>query len=105
MLLDVIREPLRFRIRLHGSVMAEAAAYELTGKWIDELPIGDFRTYVLRRCAALIASGEPIAVHHSRTLDGQRRRYEALWLPFSDDGAVVTMLMCALVYDRDRAQQ
>ncbi|MGO8919192.1 MAG: response regulator [Stellaceae bacterium] len=105
MLLDVVGEPLRFRVRLHGTAMTETAGYELTGKWIDELPISDYRTYVLARCEALVASGEPTVVHHNRVLDGKRRRYEALWLPFSDDGTGVTMLLCALFYQRDGSEQ
>jgi CheY-like chemotaxis protein len=105
MLLDVIREPLRFRVRLHGTALAAAAGYELTGKWMDELPIRDYRTYVIGRCEALVASGEPMVVHHSRILDGKRQRYEALWLPFSDSGTDVTVLLCALVYHGDTAEQ
>ncbi|HEX3498365.1 MAG TPA: hypothetical protein VHT04_03490 [Stellaceae bacterium] len=35
-------------------------------------------------------------------LDGRRRNYEALWLPFADDGSAVTMLLCALIYENRR---
>jgi hypothetical protein len=33
------------------------------------------------------------------------RRYEALWLPFSDDGHNVTMLLCALIYEPARTSR
>lgn len=102
MLLDVLRDPLRFHVRLHGTAMAMRAQYELTGKLLDELPITDYRAYVIERCKALVASGAPLVVHHGRTLDGRTRRYEALWLPFSDDSVNVTMLLCALIYDREQ---
>lgn len=101
MLLDVIRDPLRFRVRVHGTDMALRAGYELTGKYLDELPITDYRRYVRARCEGLVARGEPLLVHHDRMLDGHLRRYEALWLPLSDDGQQVTALVCALIYDRD----
>jgi len=40
-----------------------------------------------------------LAVRHNRILDGRIRRYEALWLPLSDDDCTVTMLLCALIYE------
>ena len=98
LLVDVLRNPLRFRMRVHGTEMARRAQYDLTGKLLDELPIADYRNYVLERCTRLAASGEPVLVHGERVLDGRNHRYEALWLPLSETGAEVTMLLCALVY-------
>jgi hypothetical protein len=98
MLLDVLSQPLRFRFRLHGSELARHAGYDLTGSLIDDLPNPDYRSYVLERCMRLVETAKPTLVHHDRVLDNRRRRYEALWLPFSDDGASVTMLLCALIY-------
>jgi hypothetical protein len=102
MLIDVIREPLRFRVRLHGTALVKLSAYELTGKLLDELPDTAYRAYAIERCRGLIESGEPAIVHHDRVLDGRRRNYEALWLPFSDDGSIVTMLLCALIHENRR---
>jgi hypothetical protein len=101
-LVDVLREPLRFRVRIHGTEMTRRARYDLTGKLLDELPITDFRNYVIERCTRLVETGEPTLVHHNRILDGQHRRYEALWLPLSADGAEVTMLLAALIYKDQR---
>ena len=98
LLIDVLREPLRFRVRLHGAEMTARAHYDLTGKFLDELPDPAYRDYTLRRCEALVRSGEPLAVRRDRTLDGRPRPYEALWLPFSEDGVDVTMLVCGLIY-------
>lgn len=99
MLVDVLREPLRFRVRLHGDNLVRRADYDLTGKMLADLPISDYRTYVIGRCTGLVDTGEPLAVQHDRVLDGRSRRYEALWLPFSENDADVTMLLCALIYD------
>jgi hypothetical protein len=98
MLVDVLREPLRFRVRLHGANLAARATYDLTGKLMDEVPITDYRRYVIARCEGLVETGEPILVHHNRIIDGRSRQYEALWLPLSDTGVDVTMLLCALIY-------
>jgi hypothetical protein len=102
MLVDVLREPLRFRVRLHGTDMVLRAHYDLTGRLIDELPDSEFSAYVLARCRRLVETAEPLRVAGDRALDGRVHRYEALWLPLSDDGARVTMLMCALIYQPDR---
>lgn len=102
MLADVLRDPLRFRIRLHGTEMVRRANYDLTSKFLDDLPVADYRDYVIDRCKALVADGEPLLVHHNRILDNRLRQYEALWLPFSENGVDVSMLLCALIYDIDR---
>ena len=99
MLLDVVHEPLRFRVRVHGTEMVMRAGYELTGKFLDDLPITDYRRYVRERCEGLVRDGEPLLIRHNRALDGRTRRYEAIWLPFADDGERVSMLLCALIYD------
>ena len=103
-LFDVLRDPLRFRIRVHGTEMVAVAGYDLTGKFVDDLPITDFRRYVLARCESMLRQGEPLLVRHNRTLDGRQRRYEAVWLPLSDDGQQVTMLLAALIYELPREQ-
>jgi len=46
----------------------------------------------------VIETKEAAVVRHDRVLDGKYRRYEALWLPFSDDSMEVNMLLCALIY-------
>ena len=103
MLLDVVRDPLRFRVRVHGTEMVVRAGYELTGKFLDDLPITDYRLYVRERCEGLVRDGEPLLIRHNRALDGKRRRYEAVWLPFGDDDKTVSMLLCALIYDWQRS--
>jgi hypothetical protein len=100
MLVDVLREPLRFRVRLHGVEITQRVHYDLTGKLLDEIPESDYRRYALKRCRDLVAAARPLRVEQDRELDGQLHRYEALWLPLSDDQVRVTMLMCGLVYHR-----
>ena len=104
-LFDVLRDPLRFRVRVHGTEMVAKAGYDLTGKFLDALPITDYRRYVLARCESLVRDGESLLVWHDRTLNGKARRYEALWLPLSADGQRVTMLLAAMIYDAQREQQ
>ena len=98
MLVDVLREPLRFRVRLHGSEITQRVHYDLTGKLLDDIPDPEYRRYAIKRCRALVAAARPLRLEQDRELDGRIHRYEALWLPLSDDQVRVTMLMCGLVY-------
>jgi hypothetical protein len=98
LLIDVLPDPLRFRIRLHGSELVRRGGYDLTGKVLDVLPPTDYRKHVIEQCRSLVHSREPAVVHQDRVLDGRDRVYEALWLPLSEDGTNVTMLICGLIY-------
>lgn len=102
LLLDVLRHPLRFRYRLHGAEITSRVGYDLTGKLLDEMPDPEYRDYAIRRCQELVETGEPLVIRRDRTLYGKPGSYEALWLPFSEDGVNVTMLLCGLIYDTSR---
>ncbi|HYM30786.1 MAG TPA: PAS domain-containing protein [Candidatus Cybelea sp.] len=98
MLVEVQREPQRFRVRLHGSHMVQRAGYDMTGKWLDELPGPEYRAYVIERCRGLVETRKPLVTVHDRILDGRAWRYEVLWLPFSENGRDADVLLCALIY-------
>jgi hypothetical protein len=97
LMVDVLRESQRFRVRLHGADMAERMNYDLTGKWLDETPRPEYRAYMLNHCRAIVANCKPKLVVNDLVLGGRISRYEALWLPYSDDGFRVDMLICAIV--------
>lgn len=98
MLMDVLRDPQRFRVRLHGVNVVARMHYDMTGKLLDEVPRPEWRAYILDRCRGLAASGEPLLLLNDLLLDGWTSRYEALWLPFSDDGVHVNLLVCGMIY-------
>src|SRR5215471_13459596 len=47
MLVDVLREPLRFRVRLHGTEITRRVFYDLTGKLLDDIPDPEYRHYAV----------------------------------------------------------
>ncbi len=98
MLIEVLCDPQRFRVRLHGTNVVARMHYDMTGKLLDEVPRPEWRAYILDRCRGLAASGTPLLVTNDLMLDGWTSRYEALWLPLSDDGTNVDMLACAMIY-------
>src|SRR5258708_21325023 len=48
-LLDVQHEPLRFRYRLVGSVLAAGAGYDFTRSYVHDHPPVEYRAYLLAR--------------------------------------------------------
>jgi len=98
MLVDVLHETRRFRVRLHGTNIVSRMYYDMTGKFLDEVPRPEYRSYVLERCRNLVETGEPLVLQNDLMLDGWVSRYEALWLPLSDDGANVDLLICAFIF-------
>lgn len=93
-LVDVIDgDPLRFRIRLHGTNLVEHAGYELTGRFLDELPQPEFRELTRLSFTKVAKTSEPLQLRRDRVLDGRSRRYETLILPLSGDDRRVDMLL------------
>ena len=100
MLIDVLRSPMRFRVRVHGTERVRRAGYDLTDKLIDEIPTPEYRNYAIQRCMGVVEAADAILVHYARELDGRTYRYEAIWLPLSENGKDVTQLLCALIYEK-----
>lgn len=101
MLLDVLREPLRFRFRVYGTKLAARAGYDMTGKMAHDVPNTAHRAALLERCGGLI-EGRAALAHLGQQIIGEHAvPYESLWLPLSDDGRNVTMILGALIC-RDR---
>jgi len=103
LLLDVLADPLRFRFRLHGSLLTTRAGYDMTGRMVDELPNPANRKLLIERCRALVHARQPLAVIDERILGRRRFGYEAVWLPLSGDGRTIDMLLGGLVYRDSRA--
>lgn len=102
-LVDVIDgSPPRFRIRLHGTNLAQRAGYELTGKMLDELPINEFRILAQQTFEKVATSGEPFRGRRDRIIDEKFVRYETVIMPLSDNGERVDRLIIGLIYDDEK---
>lgn len=91
-MIEVHREPLRFRTRLVGAEQARKRGFDFTARWLDELPEG-YRSVVLPRAEAVAERGEAVVSRIRQAVDGRVMDYEALWLPLGADGQTVTMIM------------
>lgn len=98
-LLEITHEPLRFRVRLYGTSVAELRGRDLTGRYLYEdaiTAIGhqtrpwNVETVEQRRPRYKIGDYTDIS-------DGRSGTYNRLGVPLSSDGATVDMLMVGLI--------
>ncbi len=98
LLVDVLHDPLRFRVRLHGTNMVLRAGYDLTGRFIDQLPNAEFRKATEESFARVVEKREPRAWSRKRMIGDRWMDYDTLMLPLSADGRRVDMLLVGFIY-------
>lgn len=59
-LLDVEKEPLRFRYRVVGTDIVQRLGHELTGKLLDDHPNQTFRPLLIQGCRVVYHTGKPV---------------------------------------------
>ncbi|HEX3499296.1 MAG TPA: PAS domain-containing protein [Stellaceae bacterium] len=96
-LLDVLYEPLRFRYRLVGSVLASGAGYDLTGSFVDAHPDVEYRAYVAARYHETVIGRRPTGGTYDLFMDSKLRQYQCLRVPLSDDGQTINMIVAAFI--------
>lgn len=92
-LVDVVGQPRRFRYRLVSTSLTQRLGYEMTGKFLDEIPETEMRAYTERLYLTALEKGTPLHLQDEAMIDGRRWKHEALVLPLSSDGSSVDMLM------------
>ncbi|MDF1794520.1 MAG: PAS domain-containing protein [Thalassobaculaceae bacterium] len=97
-LVDVLRDPLRFRFRLMGVRMVERLGYDMTGKLLDEHPEEKFRAWAIELYTEVVTSAAPVAVASDALLDGRVRKFEAIMLPLASDGRTVDKVLVGQVW-------
>lgn len=97
-LVDVLYDPLRFRFRLMGTLMAQRAGFDLTGRMVDEVPVPDYRDFLLGAYRHTVETGEPNTVLHEQTIQGKPFEFEVLRLPLAEDGEHIDMLLLCPMY-------
>jgi hypothetical protein len=101
-LVDVLNAPRRFRFRLVATILTEHLGYEMTGKFLDQVPQIETRAYTERLYATALERRNPLYARDEIVLDGRRWKHEVLVLPLSSDDRSIDMLMIYRVTDRPR---
>ena len=94
--LDVLREPLQFRVRIQGEALRSWIGGDLTGKTLDQPLPASFPPPV-RDCLT-IAVEAGVAQHWAKEPSPFRSPCpsEALFLPLAEDGVTVDAVLAAL---------
>lgn len=98
LLIDVLREPLRFRYRLIGSKLTERVKRDMTGKYFDEVPEPLYRERLYAWHGGVVEEKVPRGGVTARRLLDRWEPYEILTLPLSTDGVQVDMTLTGLYY-------
>ena len=90
----------RFRYRLIGSAIVARDGFDMTGRYLDELPLMQYRKLMLARLDMLSRDPAPMLVHNQQFYDERWYDYEAIWLPLASDHETVDMLLACQIFAR-----
>src|SRR3546814_16640038 len=94
LLLLEVADGRRFRFRLHGTALVDHVHYDMTGRFVAELPNAENRAVLRQRCRDLPVTKRPSAGPTRRIRGDRRDGSEGLWVPPSEGGENVTLPPC-----------
>ena len=97
-LFDVEQNPLRFRYRLIGADIVRRDGFDLTGRYLDELPLLQYRALIEGRLRMIMEKPAPLLVHNKQFYDQRWYDYEAIWLPLASDHMNVDIMMACQIF-------
>ena len=102
MLLDVVGEPPRFRVRLFGTALVEAYGEEITGRFMDNCDLNYITEQLEEQMLEVVRNGAPnvIDARFAKIADARYLDYERIALPLSNDGKHVNMILCGYALNR-----
>lgn len=99
-MVDVSRNPLRFRFRLIGTEIVKFAGRDVTGQWLDEVIEGYQGSEASRFHRQVVESGRPAYRRGGLLFNPSNAQLEAerLYLPLAQDGRTVDILLVMTIY-------
>lgn len=96
-MIDVERDPMRFRFRLIGTTIITWFGRDATGLYMDE-PEYKKSVHVFEpHYVEVVETGRPRYDHqHAPQFDARYRNYARLLCPLAGDGKTVDMMLCGL---------
>ena len=96
-LVDVERDPWRFRARVFGTAIVDAIGFDPTDRYLEDT---DGTERIQRRAEVLATTARPYFMPHepSRWSAHDFKHYSTLGLPLSSDGASVDKLIYSMVF-------
>lgn len=101
LLVDVVDGGARFRFRLCGTAVADAAGLDLTGRYIDELnPNATYAAYIIGLYRKVVATQRPVYSEsaYMQPASRARRSTRRVMCPLSEDGVTVDRVLAAQTF-------
>jgi hypothetical protein len=103
-LVEVAREPVRFRFRLIGTHVGELAGRDHTGRWLDSCFPSERLAAVLDPFYECLRRRAPVAcAERYEAPNGDRSILEQLLLPCSADESAIDLIVGAVYLEAERA--
>ena len=96
-LVDVERDPRRYRFRLDGSILVQLSGTDYTGRYLDELPGAEYIAFIKETYDRVVDSSAPYRYRKNGLFDQQHFSEETLILPLGDNPPAVDMLLVAVI--------
>lgn len=96
-LLDVVEgEPRRFRFRVDGSNLANLTGFDLTGKFVDDVPEAAYRKFLIELYQRVAETRAPVFLANAAEWKGFGVQEVSVTLPLSSDGVTVDGILDAI---------
>ena len=92
-LLDVERQPVRFRYRVDGTIIADRHGEDFTGRTTDEVRPMFYADMLHRHFCEVVETRRPSLYRIVIRQDDQAKTYLRLALPLADDGVAVNKIL------------
>ena len=102
-LIDVEQATRRFRFRLVAGAVTEHLGYEMTGRYLDEVPEEGMRAYLDEAYQRVVGRRQALHENGERVIDRRIWRHESMLLPCCADDGAVNLIISARVTHRPQA--
>lgn len=101
-LVDVTKDPLRFRLRLVGTEIVRFKQRDGTGQWLDEFIPGFENSPEFEMFRSCVMAGTPKYGKNIAEAEGAAARIERICLPLASDGVNVDVLLLMTNFNDNR---
>ena len=89
--------PRRFRFRIDGTNLAELTGFDLTGKYVDQVPERGYRDLLVALYERVVLTGAPVFISDHEEWNGSGIQVLSVTLPLSSDGDCVDGILDAVL--------
>jgi len=88
--------PPRFRFRLDGSNLVLSTGFDMTGKFLDQMPDETYRGFVAAIYRRVLETGVPVFVVNQEDWKDYHLQVNSVTMPLSSDGARIDAILDAV---------